>query len=383
MKVWIWKEIRQNWTWALLTALVLGGALAYSLMGHTSESLCDRGFLTVTTFGFAFTGAGLACLQLLPELRRDDWAFLIHRPVSPWRILCAKIAAGFLLYGLATLPPLACVSLWASRPGFAAMPFYWELTLAPLADLLMGIPFYFATMLMILKPGRWYGTRLLSLGLAVLVATWVHLAPDFSLALVLIVFASAMLLAVLKGVFFASRGSRELNSVSKAAWIVLVFVTLWFGGTQAMESVFRKLQTWNSSDDEDFTPQFVLENGKLAQALPKKGRMEIRDLDGAWIRTTKPLERLKGLHDTLKSLWESSPSREWCTYREIYRYCEWLPPGDLNANFSAYYDYAQRRVLFFDHDTKRLVGAMGPKGFVKDPAGCSTFPEDKRRFFRP
>ena len=44
-------------------------------------------------------------MQILPELRRDQWAALLHRPVPRGTIFFGKVIAGLLLYLLATAIP--------------------------------------------------------------------------------------------------------------------------------------------------------------------------------------------------------------------------------------------------------------------------------------
>lgn len=94
MKALIWKELRENIGWALLAMLALGAAEFYGLH-HTEQSpnfrfndgitLCKKPFLMVTMFGCAAAGLALGFLQVLPELKRDRWAALLHRPVSRGR----------------------------------------------------------------------------------------------------------------------------------------------------------------------------------------------------------------------------------------------------------------------------------------------------------
>src|SRR4051812_12094114 len=125
MNAWICKEIRQSWKWTLLALVGMASAMAYSLYSRPWDSVSSYTFLTVTTFGSAVMGSGLCFLQLFPDLRRDEWAFMMHRPISPERILGAKLFAGGMLYLAATLLPFLAAAFWASRPGNVPGPFYW------------------------------------------------------------------------------------------------------------------------------------------------------------------------------------------------------------------------------------------------------------------
>ena len=101
----------------------------------------------VTSFGCALLGAALGTLQILPELRRDRWVALLHRPVPRETILLGKLAAGLFLYLLAaTLPFLASVAFVAT-PGQFAHPLVPGMLIPGLGDLLLGTVFWLPAVL--------------------------------------------------------------------------------------------------------------------------------------------------------------------------------------------------------------------------------------------
>jgi hypothetical protein len=160
MKTIIWKELRENFKWALLGFVCLALAELYALFAQGYNlPLCGSTFLLVTSFGCAIVGSALGAIQILPELRRDQWAALLHRPV-PWSVIFfGKAAAGLLLYAFAAaLPFLASVAIVAT-PGHFPAPFLSGMLLPGLADLALGVVFYFGGMLLSLHRGRWYGSR--------------------------------------------------------------------------------------------------------------------------------------------------------------------------------------------------------------------------------
>jgi len=168
MKNIIWKELRENFRWAGLGFFCLLLAEIFTLWSshrhiaaslYANFTLCDIGFLDVSALGCSAIGAALGALQFLPELRRDQWASLLHRPVPRLVILLGKVAAGLVLYGLATGLPLLVSALYVALPGLFAAPFVPGIAIPAASDLLLGTVFYFTAILLALHPGRWFGSR--------------------------------------------------------------------------------------------------------------------------------------------------------------------------------------------------------------------------------
>ncbi len=167
-----WKELRENFKWALLAMVVLGAAELYALYPHSLQeesygfqlqglTITKTSFLTVTTFGCAATGFILGLIQILPELRRDRWAALLHRPVSRGVILRGKVLAGLILYLLTTVPPFLYATWLAATPGHFLAPFVPEMVFPATVDIAMGAAYYFAALAVALQRGGWIGLRLL------------------------------------------------------------------------------------------------------------------------------------------------------------------------------------------------------------------------------
>jgi hypothetical protein len=195
MRALVWKELRENLKWALLAMLAMGGALWYALhatangmAGSSSYSqdgitLCRKSFLLVTTFGSAAIGLLMGFLQILPELKRDRWAALCHRPVSGGTIFWGKVIAGVILYALAALPGFA-VSVWqVATPGNFGVPFVPEMVKPGLADIAAGLAYYFAALTISLHSGGWMGLRLFPLLAAVHLSSFAHSTNYFRTAL--------------------------------------------------------------------------------------------------------------------------------------------------------------------------------------------------------
>jgi len=180
MKAMIWKELRENLKWALLAMLALGLAEFYCLLemndssNDSAATLCKSSFLTATTFGCAVAGIILGLVQILPEQKRDQWAALLHRPVTRGTIFRGKAFAGILLYLLATIPPfLACI-WYVATPGHYAVPFLPAMTLPGIADICAGTMFYFAALFVGVRRGPWYGARIFGFPAALIGSAFVN-----------------------------------------------------------------------------------------------------------------------------------------------------------------------------------------------------------------
>ena len=198
-----WKETRENVLWAILACLGLALGLAYAwylLPPGPALNQAWSGENLVLTLSTPIIGLALGLLQILPELRRDQWAFLIHRPASQTALFFGKVLPGVCLYLLASILPLLGLAAWESSPHHVPAPFDFRFTLAGWAAVLAGLPFYFAGLLVALRPARWYGSRALPL-LSALLAPWAATGLTEFWQVALICLALAVTL------FFAAWGS--------------------------------------------------------------------------------------------------------------------------------------------------------------------------------
>jgi len=191
MKTIIWKELRENLKWAALALLCLALAQTFALYQQRDNvssfdsniTLCSPAYLLVGLVGCVIVGAGLGALQILPELNRDRWAALLHRPISRSTLFLGKVAAGLLLYLLATVIPLLISVVYVALPGKFPTPFIPRMIVPAASNVALGIAFYSLALLVSLTRGRWFGRRAL-LVLSVLPlflfhfqTTWIFLPP--------------------------------------------------------------------------------------------------------------------------------------------------------------------------------------------------------------
>ncbi len=103
----------------------------------------------------------LAVWQSVAESRSEAWLFMLQRPVSRRAIVLSKLSTGLLLVTGCTAWPILVYATWASRPGSVAAPFEWGMTEIAWRQWAALTPIYLGTLLAMLRPARWIGTRLL------------------------------------------------------------------------------------------------------------------------------------------------------------------------------------------------------------------------------
>jgi hypothetical protein len=205
MKTLIQKELREIAVWAGAGALLMIAVMALFIyqalnIGYSVTWLesADQLFNTYSSWmmiGAPLIALGIGVLQILPEMARDQWAFLIHRPLTLRQIWVAKVTAGVGCYLLATIIPLAGTTIWLSRPGNFPGPFDVRLALPGLSSIAAGLFFYFAGQIVVLRHARWYGSKLLPLFAA---AIWVPLSLS---AFIFLPLGVVMLAVVSEGAF--------------------------------------------------------------------------------------------------------------------------------------------------------------------------------------
>ncbi len=281
MKTMLWKELRENLKWAALALAAMVAAEFYALFRGRSDyggslTLCDPAFLMVTSFGCATVGAALGVLQFLPELRRDQWAALLHRPVSRSVIFFGKVLAGLLLCLAATVLPFVASVVFAAVPGQFAVPLVPGMALPGSSDLLLGPLFYFAAVLLCLHRGRWFGSR----GLAALsvvpvfalhiMSGWIFLAPLLaSVALLLAAWGAMRSRESMSGRPWPGRAAFLLALVTGAA-------TAWLLLGEGLEFV----TTRNAPVDFDYAQFEVTRDGQILLASQHGDATSVTNLNG-------------------------------------------------------------------------------------------------------
>jgi hypothetical protein len=178
MKAVFLKELREGTKWALAIFGVLGMLVLLEIRKANPFILSELAQQKLVFFA-PLAGLLMGIAQSFFETRPDNWAFVVHRPLSRRALFTAKCSAGLLLLYVSLALPCLLVAAWAARPGNVATPFHWRALVPMLADILNAGSFYFAGIVVTLHKARWFGSRLLPLGLGAGTSLGVVMMPDF------------------------------------------------------------------------------------------------------------------------------------------------------------------------------------------------------------
>lgn len=383
MTALIWKEYRENLKWAVLWMLGLAGAMVFVLPGQDhsylqgNQSLCGSGFLLVTTVGAALGGALLGLLQVVPELRRDQWAFLVHRPATRTTLFMGKVTGGLTLYLAAMGIPLVGAAVWAATPGNIAAPFDWRMALPGVADILTGIVFYFAGILTGVRPARWYGSRALGIFAAIPCAVIVHSVAEFWQALLVMIAFGTVLAVAAWGAFLTAGEYRPQPRSAKLTLGLTLFV-----GIATVGSIAAGFIMIISIDPMGSWSHYTIDQeGMILRVTQDYGvTTSVTDLEG------NPVEKyqdVKARNEVYQNALSSTYVLSDCTgYDTGYRggerfFVRFRQPSDV-----AWYFYLPAgRIQGYSLKSRGLIGSIGPQGFASvDRAATDRFEGELRNY---
>lgn len=272
MKAIIWKEFRENLKWGVL--LLLGsayGIITLQALELDQVVLFNMEYLIFATFYFPAGALALGLLQTVFEGSRDRWAYLVHRGISPERILAAKAIAGLTYLLIATAVPLIGMTWWCSRPGNVAAPWHPIAPLAGVTAIFAALPAWFAGVLIGLRDVRWYGSRILPAGLgllpmmAVLMSGQFWLVPQMLWTIPVSLIVTAVYAAAAVGVVrhrgayapqpVITRWCLALTTACGAFILMCAIVTMTYEGLRELNTDFRGILPVSG--------YFVTEDGQL------------------------------------------------------------------------------------------------------------------------
>jgi len=208
LRALIVKELRES---AGLVVLAMLG-VAYALADLTATRLLPWQSRSLYTYPFVnddlslffwIVGGGLAVAlgfrQSAWELGQSTYYFLLHRPVSRNLVFGFKLLVGGALVLLLSFLIVALYAWWAATPGSFEAPFYWTMTVPAWQMWLALPPVYFGAFLAGIRPGRWFGSRLLPLVAGILAAVTASSAPWVWMTIVASFAVSGLLVA---GIFY-------------------------------------------------------------------------------------------------------------------------------------------------------------------------------------
>ena len=386
------RELRENLKWAAIICAALLVLFGHEIRTAGPMFLFD---LTRTTIFMApLAGLLLGVLQMLFETRQDNWGFVVHRPLSRSKIFIAKSAAGLILLFTSLLIPCALAWAWAVRPSNLAIPVQFRMTLPMVADVLNSAGFYFAGMLLTLRRARWFGTRLLPVGLPLAASAIIFMfVPEFWQAALLSGVVASIGAIAAEGIF-SSQGAGSMSAPQNAALGAMLYP----GAIGVLIGLMGFSQTFNTIGHWQYYQ--VDKKGQLVrQTLTiNHGERSVQLTDAAG----QPMPEYAGvdpddpananlfirfnthLFDPKIIPWPLTTIMAGETYRSPDNSVVTLRPNSRNIRlpFSAWYDISKRVILLYDPVSKLQIGSIGPSGFA--PArteGASRFPDSPLNLF--
>jgi hypothetical protein len=354
MKALIWKEWLENLKWVPLPSLMI---LIVFLIARPMTAMPD------VTQGFFYAliavsfGAALGFVQIYFDGHGDKRSMLLHRPLSPSRIFLAKALAGVGLYVVALGIPLVCLESWLAMPAKISAPYHWRTALPWLADIVSGLVYYFAGMLLAQRDVRWYGSRGLALPAALFCSCLVWGVPEFWQALVAIGIIGSFVAVAAWGSFCTGGSYARQPGLAKAALAVTFLAGL------AMVSMLGKqmIGAWTDSGVE--WNHNLDRRGRVLLAPFKEGVGAI----GPWIDVSgKEPPDLKGkvIDSRLLAPWTAAGKPLDWSYRNSSRFYVFCTNESSPTDELWFYDAFRRRVFGYDPILHYCVGSIGPDGFV-------------------
>lgn len=391
MKTLVWKELRENAKWAFLAMMAFGIALCYALYqtrygyqdyGYLDGiTLCKKSFLIVTTFGCPAVGLFLGLVQILPELKRDRWAALLHRPVSRGLVFWGKAAGGIVLYVVATVIPFAFAVRLVATPGNFGAPFLPEMMKPGVADICTGVAYYFAALTMALQRGGWAGLRAFPLLAAVNVSYFVLSADLFYVAVEAV---TAMTLALLFAAWGAIHNQDNLSArplLGRLAFLGVVY----YGACGLGNIALSLLDTVGPSPrSEDIRYELTKDGIPLRLRYINNVVVSVTDPDGKPLSDPKyKPDRVRNQIDYLNGLCSYvGDSHGWKPWRgkEFYRnsstYLWANSPYQYPRMEQWFYLAKQRSLICYLPNLKIPVQRLDQRGFQPVSSPPVPFPPD-------
>lgn len=390
MKGLLWKELRENRVLAILATLILivlffrSGLAAINSAKLVSmekggsiqmlQPLIAEDFLTPLAVICGLFGTILGWMQMFTERHRDLHAYLLHRPLTPSAIFRSKVMAGLLLYTTAMGLPLGLFILWTSLPGSVAAPFELPMILPALAYLMCGIVCYFTAMLVCVRNAKWQGSRIWPTGITVFVFLASATLPHAWLVGIVIAIAITMMASAAGGSFSTSGTFEGQSGLAKAS----LTTSLTMGVTIISLFILAVIHNSLIASDNRTTVRYEIgRDGSVYKISVKNRRQEVTDLEG------KPLLDGNGQRITsLRYPYAQAPSTSLTVNQEDEFKSHKRPFQNSNTYFRfwkgtdgvIWYDWLKYgRLVGFDSGTRKIVGSIGPDGYVNALTGKAQF----------
>ena len=381
------KELRESAKWAAVVAAVFLVIVGFEIRRAPADLLFELAAPPNLVFA-SLAGLLMGFVQSLFETRPDNWAFIVHRPLSRRRIFAAKCLAGLMLLYLSLEIPFLLAAAWAAQPGHLAVTFQSRMMLPTLAMALNAGCYYFAAMVITLRRARWFGSRVLPLGLAIVCSVAVFFATEFWQAM-LFVLAGHCIGALAAWNAFATGGAADRRGAPAFALGTMIYAgTLGVGcGLVAALGIFQTTVRWE---------QYRLDrDGRMLRAtwtIERTGErtVVIADTDGRPLPESDGIDpddpayadrfaRLTNLLDNRDLPWPASMLMHGgygSFVPGVSRLTAVAKPGVRVRSF-CFFNMQRRIIEMYDPVTRVLTGTVGPAGFTAGHAApAELFPAE-------
>ena len=374
------RELRENLKWATLIFGALLVMVVRELRGAETMLLFQLAH-QYTVWMAPLAGLLMGVVQSLFEIKPDNWSFVVHRPVQRGAIFAAKCLAGLLLLYTALLLPCLIATIWAGRPGNLAVPFQGRMVLPMIADVLNGGCYYFAGLVLTLRRARWFGSRLLPLGLVLAgSAVITMLVAPFWQALLIILVVQSIGAVAAWGVF-STHGAADESWITRAALGAMIYPgaigvgVVLVGFSQAFMphgAAWRYYQI-DRHGGVVLVSQTV-DRGERGATYSDTTGTPLREYDG--LDLDDPANRDQfvrfGAHlvDSDFAPWPMNVIDVSGGYRTPHAGVIPLrggARGGTRVRFSSLYDVPQHVIDLYDPVTRVQIGTIGPDGFSPAP----------------
>ena len=171
------KELRESLGITAIAALGMVWTVTCCMYDTNHIAFVGDGFFYWSAILVGVFAVMLGFRQSAWELHHNTFSFLFHRPLSRRLILAIKLMVGALLVFSVLAVAIVIYGSWAATPGHLPAPFEWSMTVDSW-KLACTLPLiYLGAFLSGIRPGRWFGTRLLPLAAACLLVLFVSILP--------------------------------------------------------------------------------------------------------------------------------------------------------------------------------------------------------------
>ena len=243
MSALLWKEFRETVRWFPLCLLLVASLIWRFIPGRNdfnAASILSANLLTAVGAAAIISSVALAIAQFALNQKAASRGFLLHRSLTARQIFLAKIIVGGLLYVLAIFVPLSATAVYLEWIGPERLPTSWHQTVPAFSCSFFGFSFYFGTSMVICRPARWFGTRLLPIAAPVLIiiaTIWVSLPMVGAILVFLMGLVGCLVLALASLAVFET-GENSIAPVAKPEIVFPIKSTLFISSIIFATAVF-------------------------------------------------------------------------------------------------------------------------------------------------